>query len=90
MADRWYNIRRRLAAYGYCTDSEPKAQTRSDGEQYIQRILNVHERSGGMLPLKKGTGAVWPRTGLLTKHHDIGALPYRGWYGVRTGMRRAS
>ena len=30
-----------------------------------------------MLPLKEGTGAVWPRTGLPTKHHDIGALPYR-------------
>ncbi len=31
-----------------------------------------------MLPLKEGTGAVWPRTGLPTKHHDVGALPYRG------------
>ena len=34
-----------------------------------------------MLPLKDGTGAVWPRTGVLTKHHDIGALPYRGGSG---------
>ena len=32
-----------------------------------------------MLPLKEGTGAVWPRTGLPTKHNDIGALQYRGW-----------
>jgi len=31
-----------------------------------------------MLPLKEGTGTVWPRTGLPTKHHGIGALPYRG------------
>ena len=29
-----------------------------------------------MLPLKEEIGAVWPRTGLLTKHHGIGALPY--------------
>jgi len=42
-----------------------------------------------MLSLKEGTGAVWPRTGLPTKHHDIGALPYRGGYGDRTGLRHA-
>ncbi len=40
-----------------------------------------------MLPLKEETGAVWPRTGLLTKHHDIGALPYRAGYGDMTGLR---
>jgi len=39
-----------------------------------------------MLSLKEGSGA-WPRTELLTKHRDIGALPYRGGSGVRTGMR---
>jgi hypothetical protein len=43
-----------------------------------------------MLPLKEGTGAVWPRTELLTKHPDIGALPYRGGSGDRTGLRQAS
>ncbi len=46
VADRWYSTRRRLAAYGYCTDSEPTAPTRSDGETYRQRTLNVQERSG--------------------------------------------
>ena len=42
-----------------------------------------------MLPLKEGIGAVWPRTGLLTKHHDIGSLPYRGGSRDKTGMRQA-
>ncbi len=42
-----------------------------------------------MMPLKEGTGAVWPRTGLLTKYHGIGALPHRGGYGGRTGLREA-
>ena len=42
-----------------------------------------------MLPLKEGTGAVGPRTGLLTKYHGIGALPYRGGYGDRSGLRQA-
>ncbi len=35
-----------------------------------------------MLPLKEGTGAVWPRTRLPTKHHGFGALPYRGGLGT--------
>ncbi len=43
-----------------------------------------------MLPLKEGTGAVLPRAGMPTKHHDVGALPYRGEYGDRTGLRQAS
>ncbi len=43
-----------------------------------------------MLPLKEGTGAVWPRTGLPTKNHDIGALPYRGGSGDMTRFRQAS
>ena len=42
-----------------------------------------------MLPLKEGTGAVLPRTGLPTKHHGIGALPYRGGFGDKTGLRQA-
>ena len=42
-----------------------------------------------MLPLKEGTGAVWPRTGLLTKYHGIGALPYRGGSRDKTGLRQA-
>ncbi len=42
-----------------------------------------------MLPLKEGTGVVWPRTGLPTKHHDARALPYRGGSGDMTGMRHA-
>ena len=43
-----------------------------------------------MLPLKEGTGAMWPRPGLPTKHHDIGALPCRGGSGDKTGLRHAS
>ena len=46
VADRWYSTRRRLSAYGYCTDSEPKAPTRSDGETYKQWTSHVQERSG--------------------------------------------
>ena len=42
-----------------------------------------------MLPLKEGTGVVWPRTGLLTKYHGNGALPYRGGSRDRTGLRQA-
>jgi len=41
-----------------------------------------------MLHLKEGSGAVWPRTGLPTKHRGIGALPYRGGYGDKIGMRQ--
>ena len=43
-----------------------------------------------MLPLEEGTGTVWPRTGLLTKHHDIGALPNRLPRGVWGEDRHAS
>ena len=42
-----------------------------------------------MLPLKEETGTVWPRTGLLTKYHGIGALPYREGSGDKTGLRQA-
>ena len=42
-----------------------------------------------MMPLKEGTGAVWPRMGLPTKHRGIGALPYRGGSGERTYLRQA-
>ncbi len=41
-----------------------------------------------MLPLKEGTGAVWPRTGMPTKHHDIGSLPYRGGLGTEPACVR--
>ncbi len=40
-----------------------------------------------MMPLKEGTGAVWPRTELPIKHRGLGALPYRGGSGDMTGMR---
>ena len=43
-----------------------------------------------MLPLKEGAGAVWPRAGLLTKHHDTGAPPYQGGSRDRIGLRQAS
>ena len=46
VADRWYSTRRRLSAYGYCTDSEPKAPTRYGGETYRQWTSHVQERSG--------------------------------------------
>ena len=42
-----------------------------------------------MQPLKRETGAVWPPTRLLTKHHGIRALPYRRGSGDRTNLRQA-
>ena len=43
-----------------------------------------------MLPLKGETGAVWPRTRLLTNNLGIGALLYRGGSGEKTNLRQAS
>ena len=68
-------LRRRPGLTGRNTDS---------GSQMSRRGTR------GMLLFKGETGAVWPRTGLLTKHHGIGALPYRGGYGGRTSVRQAS
>ncbi len=42
-----------------------------------------------MLPLKGETGAVWPRTRLLTNNLGIGALLYRGGSGEKTNLRQA-
>ncbi len=41
MAYRWYNTRRRTAAYGYHTDLAPKARNRTNGETSAMREIYV-------------------------------------------------
>ena len=64
VVNRWYNVRRRSAAYGYCTDSAPKEPTRTDGETSVKCKMRVHTRSRGILPCKEKTSSRWPRTRL--------------------------
>ena len=76
-----------VAGYGFAAASALRRRPGLMGRNTDRGSQMSKRRARGMMPLKGEAGAVWPRTGLLTKHHGIGALPYRGGFGDKNSLR---
>jgi len=77
------------AGYGFAAASALRRQPGMTGRNTDNGSQMSRRGARSMLPSKGDTGAVWPRTGLLTKHHNIGALPYRGGSRDKNNLRNA-